>query len=131
MPTSSRPSLASIGMILLCAVFGTASEIFLKIGADETADHSIMLPWLGLSGLESWKVWVGIVFTILSFLAWIRAVQFVPLSIAFTFSNVIHVFIPLSCWLVLHETITPLRWLGIVLVIIGLAVIARPFSQLD
>ena len=118
-------------MILLCALFGTASEIFLKMGAAETADHPMMLPWLGLSGLESWKVWVGIVFTILSFVAWIRAVQVVSLSVAFPLSNIIHVFIPLSCWLILDEAISPRRWIGIALVIAGLAVIARPFAQLD
>ena len=54
-----------------------------------------------------------------------------PLSIAFTFSNVIHVFIPLSCWLILNEAISPRRWLGIALVITGLAVIAQPFSRLE
>lgn len=131
MPSPARPSLASLFMILLCALFGTASEIFLKMGAAETADQVMALPWLGLSGLGSWKVWVGIVFTILSFVAWIRAVQVVSLSVAFPLSNIIHVFIPLSCWLILDEAISPRRWLGIALVIAGLAVIARPFAQLD
>jgi len=131
MSQTARPSLASLFMILLCALFGTASEIFLKNGATETADHPMALPWLGLSGLESKWVWFGIVFTILSFVAWIRAVQVVSLSIAFPLSNVIHVFIPLSCWLILDEAISPRRWVGIALVIAGLAVIARPFAQLD
>ena len=131
MPAPTRPALSSMLMILLCSILGTAAEIFLKIGAAETAGHRGALPWLGLSGLESKWVWLGIVFTVLSFLAWIRAVRVVPLSIAFTFSNVIHVFIPLSCWLILNEAISPRRWLGIALVITGLAVIAQPFSRLE
>ncbi len=117
--------------ILASALTGTAAEICLKLGASETALRPTMLPWLGISGLASKWVWFGIVFTILSFLAWVRAVRVIPLSIAFTFSNVVHVFIPLSCWLILGETISPRRWLGIVLLIIGLAVIARPFARLD
>lgn len=118
--------------ILASAVTGTASEICLKLGAAETAGHALrLLPWLGLSGLESKWVWFGILFTLLSFVAWVRAVRVVPLSIAFTFSNVIHVFVPLSCWLILNEAISERRWLGIVLVVIGLFVIARPFARLD
>jgi drug/metabolite transporter (DMT)-like permease len=127
----SRPPLRSLMAILFCAVAGTASEIFLKRGAAETASQSTLVPWLGLSGLESKWVWLGIVFTILSFLAWVRAVRIVPLSIAFTLSNVIHVFIPLSCWLFLGEAVSPRRWLGITLVVIGLAIVARPFARLD
>jgi undecaprenyl phosphate-alpha-L-ara4N flippase subunit ArnF len=127
-----RPmSLVAAIEILVCALAGTASEIFLKMGAAATASQPTVLPWLGLSGLQSKWVWLGIIFTILSFLAWIRAVRRIPLSIAFTFSNVIHVFIPLSCWLLLGEAISARRWLGIALVITGLAVIARPFARLD
>jgi undecaprenyl phosphate-alpha-L-ara4N flippase subunit ArnF len=81
--------------------------------------------------LESKWVWLGIIFTVLSFIAWVRAIRVVPLSIAFTFSNVIHVFVPLSCWLILGEAINTRRWLGIALVVVGLVVIARPFARLD
>src|SRR5579859_7954951 len=116
-PPRHRPARASLVAILASALTGTASEICLKLGASETAGRPMILPWLGLSGLESKWVWFGIVFTILSFLAWIRAVRLIPLSIAFTFSNVVHVFVPLSCWLVLGETISARRWLGITLVI--------------
>lgn len=118
-------------MILLNALLCTAAEIALKIGANETADRPVALPWLGLSGLGSKWVWLGIVFTVLSFWAWIRAVRVMPLSIAFTLSNVVHAFVPLSCWLILNEAISPRRWCGIALVLAGLAVIARPFARLE
>lgn len=117
--------------ILASALTATASEICLKIGASETAAHPMILPWLGLSGLESKWVWFGILLTILSFVAWIRAIRVIPLSLAFTCSNIVHVFMPLGCWLILGEAISPRRWLGISLVIVGLLVITRPFAQLN
>lgn len=127
------PSLPALSMlaILASALTGTASEICLKLGASETASHASAVPWLGITGLQSKWVWLGIVFTILSFITWVRAIRVVPLSIAYTFANVIHVFIPLSCWLILGEVISPRRWLGIALVIVGLAVITRPYARLD
>jgi undecaprenyl phosphate-alpha-L-ara4N flippase subunit ArnF len=117
--------------IVLSVITGTAAEICVKVGAAETASHTLLLPWLGLSGLESKWVWFGIVLTILSFLAWVRALRVIPLGMAFSFSNVIHVTVPLSCWLILGEAIGLRRWLGIGLVISGLVIIARPFARLD
>ena len=117
--------------IIFSALTATASQICLKAGASATAAHSVILPWLGLSGLGSLWVWFGILLTMLSFLAWIRAIQVIPLSLAFTCSNVVHVFMPLGCWLILGEAISAKRWLGMTLVIVGLLVIARPFAQLN
>lgn len=117
--------------LLISALTATACEICLKLGALETAARPSAVPWLGISGLESKWVWLGIIFTIVSFGAWVRAIREIPLSIAFTLSNAVHVFIPLSCWLILGETISPRRWMGIALVIVGLIVIARPSAKLD
>ena len=117
--------------LLASALTATASELCLKVGASETAGHPVIIPWLGLSGLGSKWVWFGILLTVLSFVAWIRAIRVIPLSLAYTCSNAVHVFMPLSCWLILGEAISPRRWLGITLVIIGLLVIARPFAQLN
>ncbi len=117
--------------LLVSAITATACEICLKLGAIETASHPTAVPWLGISGLGSKWVWFGILFTILSFGAWVRAIRVIPLSIAYTLSNSVHVFIPLGCWWILGETISPRRWIGIALVIVGLIVIARPFAKLD
>jgi undecaprenyl phosphate-alpha-L-ara4N flippase subunit ArnF len=127
------PSLPAVSLltILVAALATAASEVCLKLGASETASRPALSSWLSLSGLGSKWVWFAIVLTILSFVAWVRAVRAIPLNVAYTFSNVTHVFIPLSCWLILGEAISPRRWLGIALVVVGLAVIARPFARLD
>lgn len=117
--------------VLLTAVLGTASEVFLKIGAAQTADLPAVLPWLGISGLESKWVWLGIVLTVLSLVTWTQAIRSIPLSIAFTLSNMVHVLVPLSCFFFLGEAIGARRWAGIALVISGLALIAKPFAKID
>jgi undecaprenyl phosphate-alpha-L-ara4N flippase subunit ArnF len=122
---------ASMLAIALTVVTGTAADLCVKLGATETAGRSLFLPWLGIVGLESKWVWFGIVFTVLSFLFWVRALRTIPLGIAFCFSNVIHIAVPLTCWLVLGEAIGLRRWLGIGLVVCGLLVIARPYARLD
>ncbi len=117
--------------VLLTALLGTASEVFLKIGAEQTANLPSVLPWLGISGLASKWVWLGIVLTVASLGTWAQAIRSIPLSVAFTLSNMVHVLVPLSCFFFLGEAIGTRRWVGIALVITGLIVIAKPFARID
>jgi undecaprenyl phosphate-alpha-L-ara4N flippase subunit ArnE len=68
---------------------------------------------------------------ILSLLSWLYILRLVPLSIAFPLSNVVHVLVPLSCWIFLGELISTRRWCGIALVLIGLIVVAKPFARIE
>ena len=117
--------------LALSALCTTVSELFLKRGAVETAHISETWGWTGLTGLASPYVWVGIVFVICSFVTWLYVLRHLPLSVAFPASQVVHVTIPVSSWIVLGEMITPIRWCGIVLVLAGLALVARPVAKLE
>ncbi len=117
--------------ILMTALLATTSEVFLKVGAAATRDLPSAVPWLGISGMTSGWVWLGILLTVLSLFTWMQAIRFIPLVIAFTLSNSVHVLVPLSCFFFLHETIDARRGAGIVLVIAGLMMIARPLAKVE
>jgi drug/metabolite transporter (DMT)-like permease len=109
----------------------TIYELLLKRGAAETANLSSSWSWTGLTGLASIYVWIAIVFVILSLITWLHVLRYLPLSIAFPISQAVHVLVPLGSWLVLGENIVTLRWIGIALVSLGLAVVARPVARLE
>ena len=111
-------------------IFVTASETLLKVGASQTP-HRAGWEWTGLTSLGSFWIWCAIALVILSFLCWIYVLRHIPLSVAFPLSNVVHVSIPLTCWLFLNEAISARRWVGIVVVIIGLLVIAKPVARIE
>jgi drug/metabolite transporter (DMT)-like permease len=117
-------------VLVLEAIFVTASEVLLKVGASETR-RVAGREWTGLLSLASIWIWVGIVFVILSFLCWIYVLRHIPLSIAFPLSNVVHVLVPLSCWIFLGEHISATRWCGIAIVIFGLAIVAKPVAKIE
>jgi drug/metabolite transporter (DMT)-like permease len=117
--------------IALNALVVTISELFLKLGARDTAHFRYALSWTGIAGLASLWTWLGIVFVILSLITWLHILRQVPLSVAFPLSNVVHVLVPLTSWIFLHELISPRRWLGIALVLIGLAIVAKPFARIE
>jgi undecaprenyl phosphate-alpha-L-ara4N flippase subunit ArnF len=71
------------------------------------------------------------IFVMLSFITWLYVLKHLPLSVAYPASQAVHVLVPLASWWFLDETIGTVRWCGIALVIVGLAVIARPAAQLE
>jgi drug/metabolite transporter (DMT)-like permease len=113
------------------AAFVTASEVLIKIGAVQTAVPGTAAEWLGFSGLASAWVWGGIGCLVLSFLCWIYVLKHLPLSVAFPLTNVVHVTIPISSWILLGEAISIRRWFGIGVVVVGLALVAKPVARLD
>jgi drug/metabolite transporter (DMT)-like permease len=117
-----------LGLSVACV---TIYELLLKRGAAETADLSSRWSWTGLSGLGSIYVWVAIVFVILSLVTWLYVLRYIPLSLAFPISQAVHVLVPLGSWLVLGENIVTLRWIGIALVSLGLAIVAKPVARLE
>ncbi|HEX7517348.1 MAG TPA: EamA family transporter [Chthoniobacterales bacterium] len=117
--------------LVLSVVFVTIYELLLKRGAMETAYLMDRWAWTGISGLASLYVWVGIVLIILSLVTWLHVLRYIPLSIAFPLSQVVHVLVPLCSWLVLGERITSPRWCGIALVSLGLAIVAKPAARLE
>ena len=119
--------------LLLNGLLIAAAELLMKRAANATA--SIAVPtWLaafGVSALGSWWIWAGIVCYILAFALWLHILRFVPLSIAFPLASISQVLVPLGAWFFLRETIHPLRWCGIGLVMVGIWLIAERVTQAE
>lgn len=118
--------------LALSIAFVTIYELLLKIGAVETADIAgSTWAWTGLSGLASSYIWLAILFVILSLITWLYVLRHLPLSLAFPISQSVHALVPLGSWLILDESITSLRWSGILLVLVGLIVVAKPVARFE
>ena len=107
------------------------SELLLKRGATEVAEPENAFSWTGLNGLASPLVWWAILLIIASFISWLYVLRYIPLSVAYPLSRVVDVLVPLGCWFFLGEHISALRWCGIALVIIGLALVAKPIAKME
>jgi undecaprenyl phosphate-alpha-L-ara4N flippase subunit ArnE len=117
--------------LAICVLLATTAEIFLKLGARQTANPASAWSWTGLTGLRSHWVWWGILASVVSLFNWLATLRKLPLTIAFPVGNVVHILVPLSCWIFLGEAILPLRWCGIALVLLGLMIVAQPAATLE
>ena len=107
------------------------SELLLKRGASEVAAPDSAFSWTGINGLASGLVWWAILLIIASFISWLYVLRYIPLSIAYPLSRVVDILVPLGCWIFLGERISALRWSGIALVVIGLALVAKPIARME
>ncbi|MEP6709531.1 MAG: EamA family transporter [Verrucomicrobiota bacterium] len=117
-----------LALSVICVL---VSELLLKRGASDTANPGTFWSWTGISGLASPLVWLAIIFVIVSFISWLYVLKYIPLSVAFPLSRVVDVLVPLSSWIILGELISVRRWCGIALVVIGLAVVAKPVARME
>jgi drug/metabolite transporter (DMT)-like permease len=125
-----QPSANPWLVLVFEVVFVTAAETLLKVGASKTA-RVAGWEWTGLPALGSIWIWCAIALIVLSFLCWIYVLKYIPLSIAFPLSNVVHVLIPINCLIFLGEHISLRRWCGIAIVILGLAMVAKPVAKIE
>ena len=83
--------------ILLSILLATAAQLFMKKGADTSVPDL----WMGIDGLSSGWVWLGIVAMVTGLFSWLYGLRFVPLNMAFNLAGLVQVLVPLAagcCW---------------------------------
>jgi drug/metabolite transporter (DMT)-like permease len=118
-----HPYLQLFISIILTAV----SQIFLKIGVDA----QLVIPWYSASNLFAFWIWLGILAVIGSLFSWLFALKSVPLIIAFNLAATNHIMVAIGSWLFLGETISFQRWIGILLVALGVFFVAKPAAHAE
>jgi drug/metabolite transporter (DMT)-like permease len=117
--------------ILASVTVGTAAQLCMKEGAVQAGAHPNLFSHVGLPGFGSLWVTLAAALNLLGLVAWVRAIREIPLGIAFAFSQIMHVMVPLSSWLILGERISIIRWVGIGLIVAGLMAVAQPYARLE
>ncbi len=117
--------------LLVTVLLTAAAQILLKLGADASAGDDSTASWLGVAELHSGWTWLGILACVASFGGWLYALRFIPLGLAFSLTNAVHIFVPLGAWLILGERISLLRGAGIAVIVIGVVVLAQSVAEAE
>ena len=115
-------------LIVMTDVIESVAELFFKKGALTTGINNVALANVGvfLSRIASSpSLWIGILLYIANFFLWIIVLSKIDLSVAFPVGSTTYIIIPILSILFLHEKVALLRWLGIVLIIIGVLFVTK------
>jgi multidrug transporter EmrE-like cation transporter len=119
----------SLILILVCVCLGVAGELLFKTGAislknvDLTASPKTLSSVLGLLGNP--VIILGFVCYGIASVLWIIVLSRLDLSFAYPVYALMFALIPLAAFLVFKEQIPVGRWIGILLIVMGIITVLR------
>jgi drug/metabolite transporter (DMT)-like permease len=120
---------SSLPLVFLSMICGVGGQLTLKAGMTQIGqigDGSLAHPFaLALRVATTPLVIAGLGMYALGALSWLTVLSRLPLSFAYSLLAVGYVITPFLAWLIFRESISPLRWLGIVVISLGVILVSR------
>lgn len=118
----------SFSLILIGVLLNAAAQLLLKAGTNSIGhfafDRANILP-IGWRLATEPHILGGLSCYVISVVVWIMALSRVPVSIAYPMLSIGYVVNAIAAWWLFGEAVTPIRLLGIGVIIIGVFIVAR------
>jgi drug/metabolite transporter (DMT)-like permease len=127
----SHLTLKIFALIILNDLVDTLAQLLMKKGLIHTGISSVTFANIlefASRNASSLLLWMGVMIQILNFFIWIVILYKVDLSIAMPVGSTCYIFIPLAALIFLHENVGLLRWMGILLIILGIHFVSQSRS---
>ena len=124
----SHLTLEIFALIVLNDLIDTIAQLLMKTGLTQTGISSVNLGNLAVFAVKNSSsvfLWLGILVYAMNFFIWIVILYKVDLSIAMPVGSFAYIFIPISAILFLHEHVSPVRWIGIICIILGIHFVSQ------
>lgn len=122
-----------IAMILASVLLAAVAQITLKTGMNQVTEVTGAATLSGASVRSiatNPTVWGGLLLFALSAAVWLFVLSRTSLSFAYPFASITYLLIVLFDRYWLDEPVPPLRWLGVVLIMAGIVLVARTAPDL-
>lgn len=128
-PGTSR--IASLGLLLVSVFFAVAGQLTLKSAMDNIGriGKTSQLGETALRALKEPLLWTGLALFGISALFWLVVLSRVRLSVAYPIVGISYILIVLLARFRLHEHVPPLRWVGVSVIALGIAIIGLSFRS--
>ena len=116
-------------LLFLLVLLGSVGNTILSKGMKDAGDLDIshLAPLLAGAArvLTSGTIWLGIVMMLMFMVCHMLVLSWADYSFVMPFSAIAYALVPLFGYLFLHEQVSAARWVGIVLVVLGVVLINR------
>ncbi len=110
-------TLASFSFILAGVLLNATAQLLLKAGTNA-------MP-LGLRLAIEPHILAGLACYVVSVVVWVVALSRVPVSVAYPMLSIGYVVNAIAAWYLLGEAVTPMRLVGIGIIVLGVFIVAR------
>ena len=111
-------------MVLLGVSLSALGSIFLKAGAVRLSHDSGIYSAI-LQALLEWRLYLGVVMYIVPVLIWIYLLKKLEITYLQPLFSLVYVVTPIFAIFYLGESIPVHRWLGISIILVGIAISSR------
>ena len=118
----------TIIIILIPTIAGVIGQLMLKVGMSQMGvlDLSIAgLPMIALKIATSPMVIIGQAIYMGGVFFWLIGLNRLDLSFLYPFASLSYILITIAAWAFLHEQIPGMRWAGLAVICVGVALVAR------
>lgn len=119
-------------VISLVTCLTLASQLLVKFGVRQLADGPLELKgfsWI-VAAMTSWPILLAIAIQGLGFVCWVFVVDRMKLGMAFAISgSFFYTLVALSSWYLYDERLTPLQWIALLLISVGVAIFSLSSTQ--
>ncbi len=120
---------STLPMILLSVLCGVSGQLTLKAGMTQVGRigaETLSQPFqLALRVLSCPFVLGGLALYALGAVSWLMVLSRLPLSAAYPVLAITYAVIPFLAWLVFGESVSVTRWLGIVVICVGIVIVSQ------
>ena len=118
-----------IALIVLTDLLESTYEFFFKKGMLLVGEFDVSRIWaIGdflLRTLSNGWIWIGLIIILVETLTWFIVLSKIDLSLAFPIGSLSYLFIILVSAFILHENVGLNRWIGTLIIIIGISLVAK------
>lgn len=131
--SSNFSRVVSLALLLVSVTFAVFGQLTLKTAMDRIgrighAQLSSLGDTLGRA-LREPRLWAGLILFGVSAVFWLVVLSRVRLSVAYPLVGISYIVIVLLARYRLHEHVPMLRWLGVIVIAIGIAIIGFSFRR--
>lgn len=121
-------SAVSFGLILAGVLLNAAAQLLLKAGTNAVGHfefHTNNIVPVGLKLAAEPHILGGMACYVISLVVWIMGLSRVDVSVAYPMLSIGYVLNAIAAWYLFGESVTPLRLIGIGIIILGVFIVAR------
>jgi drug/metabolite transporter (DMT)-like permease len=115
-------------MLLTPISIGVVAQILLKMGMKQMGTFSLMQKGILFQYIKIFLnpyVFGGLFFYFLSTVFWLYLISRVPLNFAYPMLSLSYIFVALASIYFFRETVSPVNWLGMAIIMVGVALVAH------
>ena len=108
---------------IIQSAFLAVAQYFMKIGVERVVEYS--MTWAYFRSFLNWQLGLSLLMYVIAMIIYLFMLKNYDLSIFYPLTSISYIFTILLAMFLLGETVSVVRWVGILLVMLGVGMIAR------